>query len=98
MIPMTKSEEVTAALAEGAAVVALESTIVTHGLPWPRNLETARAVEAAVRDAGAVPATIALLDSSRRWPARPTWPSCPGPTWPRAWHWAATARPPWRRP
>ena len=66
MIPMTKSDEVAAALAEGAAVVALESTIVTHGLPWPRNLETARAVEAAVRDAGAVPATIALLDGQVR--------------------------------
>ena len=61
MIPMTKSEEVAAALAKGEAVVALESTIVTHGLPWPRNLEVARAVEAAVRDQGAVPATIAVL-------------------------------------
>ena len=58
---MDQSPEVAAALAEGAAVVALESTIVTHGLPWPRNLEVARAVEAAVRDQGAVPATIALL-------------------------------------
>ena len=61
MTMMDQSPEVAAALAEGAAVVALESTIVTHGLPWPRNLEVARAVEAAVRDQGAVPATIALL-------------------------------------
>ena len=61
MTVMDQSPEVAAALAEGAAVVALESTIVTHGLPWPRNLEVARAVEAAVRDQGAVPATIALL-------------------------------------
>ncbi len=61
MTGMDRSPEVAAALAEGAAVVALESTIVTHGLPWPRNLEVARAVEAAVRDQGAVPATIAVL-------------------------------------
>ena len=61
MTVMDKSLEVAAALAEGAAVVALESTIVTHGLPWPRNLEVARTVEAAVRDQGAVPATIAVL-------------------------------------
>ncbi|MCG8598127.1 MAG: pseudouridine-5'-phosphate glycosidase [Kiloniellales bacterium] len=57
---VTKSPEVAAALAEGRAVVALESTIVTHGLTWPRNLETARKVEAAVRAEGAVPATIAV--------------------------------------
>lgn len=54
--------EVRRALADGRPVVALESTIITHGMPAPRNLETARAVEAAVRDGGAVPATIALLD------------------------------------
>lgn len=60
MTLVTKSPEVAAALAEGRAVVALESTIVTHGLPWPRNLETARKVEAAVRAEGAVPATIAV--------------------------------------
>ena len=44
------------------AVVALESTVIAQGLPWPENLETAQAVMAAVRDAGAVPATIAVLD------------------------------------
>lgn len=55
-------EEVADALAEGRAVVALESTIITHGMPWPRNVETARLVEADIRAGGAVPATIAALD------------------------------------
>lgn len=45
----------------GRAIVALESTVITHGLPYPDNLTTARAVEAAVRQSGAVPATIAIL-------------------------------------
>src|SRR5262245_48689259 len=58
--------EVAAALAEGRPVVALESTLIAHGLPWPLNLETARAAEAAVRQAGAVPATVAV------WHGRPT--------------------------
>ena len=58
--------EVQAALAEGRAVVALESTIITHGMPYPENLETARAVEQVVRDKGAVPATIALVDGRLR--------------------------------
>lgn len=53
--------EVRAALAEGRAVVALESTIVAHGMPYPQNVETARWVEGIVRDADAVPATIAVL-------------------------------------
>jgi pseudouridine-5'-phosphate glycosidase len=52
--------EVAGALDTGRPVVALESTLIAHGLPWPANLETARASEAAVRRAGAVPATIAL--------------------------------------
>jgi pseudouridylate synthase len=52
--------EVATALAAGQPVVALESTIVTHGMPWPVNFETARAVEATVREHGAVPATIAV--------------------------------------
>lgn len=60
------SPDVAAALAERRPVVALESTIVTHGLPFPQNIETARAVEAAVRDGGAVPATIAVLDGAIR--------------------------------
>jgi pseudouridylate synthase len=56
------TEEVREAIADGARVVALESTIIAHGLPRPRNLEVARELEAAVRAAGAVPATIAVLD------------------------------------
>ena len=54
--------EVAAALAAKGPVVALESTIITHGMPYPANLETARAVEQVVRDNGAVPATIAVID------------------------------------
>lgn len=46
----------------GALVVALESTLVAHGLPWPQNLDIARELEAAVRATGAVPATIAIID------------------------------------
>lgn len=56
------AEEVSGALASGMSVVALESTLIAHGLPWPDNLETARQAEAAVREAGAVPATIAVLE------------------------------------
>ncbi|WP_445150412.1 pseudouridine-5'-phosphate glycosidase [Baekduia sp. Peel2402] len=54
--------EVAEALQAGEAVVALESTIVSHGLPRPQNAEIARQIEAAVREGGAVPATIALVD------------------------------------
>ena len=53
--------EVSAALSAGKPVVALESTIISHGMPWPQNVETALRVEAEVREAGAVPATIAIL-------------------------------------
>lgn len=56
------SPEVLQARFEGRPVVALESTIIAHGMPWPQNLETALAVEAAVRAQGAVPASIAILD------------------------------------
>jgi len=56
------SAEVSAAMAAGQPIVALESTIISHGLPRPRNLEVALEVEAIVRAAGAVPATIALID------------------------------------
>jgi len=62
--PIAVTPEVAAALAAGRPVVALESTIITHGMPWPANLETARAVEAAVRAQGAVPATIAVRDGA----------------------------------
>ena len=55
------ADEVAAALAAGRPVVALESTIISHGMPHPQNLATARAVEQVVRDHGAVPATIALV-------------------------------------
>lgn len=55
------SEPVQAALAARRPVVALESTLITHGLAYPRNLETALALEQAVRDGGATPATIAVL-------------------------------------
>jgi pseudouridylate synthase len=57
---LTVTDEVRTALVAGRPVVALESTLIAHGLPWPTNLETARAAEQAVRDAGAVPATIAV--------------------------------------
>jgi pseudouridine-5'-phosphate glycosidase len=52
--------EVASAIAEGRPVVALESTLISHGLPYPQNLEVASASEAAVRAAGAVPATVAI--------------------------------------
>ena len=58
------SDDVAAALEAGAPVVALESTIITHGMPYPANLETARAVEAVIRENGAVPATIAVIDGA----------------------------------
>lgn len=54
--------EVADTVRRGGPVVALESTLIAHGLPWPLNLETARHAEQAVRDEGAVPATIAILD------------------------------------
>src|SRR5438270_5390734 len=57
---------VAAALDAGRPVVALESTLISHGLPWPLNLETARAAEAAVREEGATPATVGV------WKGRPT--------------------------
>jgi len=59
---VTLSEPVKQALENNQAVVALESTIITHGMPYPQNLQTAQAVESAVSDAGATPATIAVID------------------------------------
>jgi pseudouridine-5'-phosphate glycosidase len=59
-LKLERSPIVAAALREGRAVVALESTLIAHGLPWPINLETAQAAEAAVRAEMAVPATIAV--------------------------------------
>src|SRR5215210_9577625 len=58
---LTLSEEVEAAVREGRAVVALESTVISHGLPRPQNLETAHRLEQVVREGGAVPATVAVL-------------------------------------
>ncbi|HLM54529.1 MAG TPA: pseudouridine-5'-phosphate glycosidase [Pyrinomonadaceae bacterium] len=59
-------DEVRAALDGGRAVVALESTVISHGLPRPLNLETARALESAVRERGAVPATVAVIKGRLR--------------------------------
>jgi pseudouridine-5'-phosphate glycosidase len=64
MIPLAFSTEVQDAREAGAAIVALESTIITHGMPYPQNIEVARAVEADIRGSGAVPATIAVLDGT----------------------------------
>ncbi|MCR5761215.1 MAG: pseudouridine-5'-phosphate glycosidase [Sphaerochaetaceae bacterium] len=55
------SEEVRLALEQGRPVVALESTIISHGMPYPKNVETALSVEQTIRDNGAVPATIAII-------------------------------------
>ncbi|OBY27366.1 pseudouridine-5'-phosphate glycosidase [Leisingera sp. JC1] len=62
MIDIQYSSEVLAAKADGQAIVALESTIITHGMPYPQNVEVAAQVEQDIRDAGAVPATMAVID------------------------------------
>jgi pseudouridine-5'-phosphate glycosidase len=64
--PLAISAEVAGALSAGKPVVALESTIVSHGMPWPDNLDTAVAVEAVVREGGAIPAAIAVVDGRLR--------------------------------
>ncbi|WP_145106148.1 pseudouridine-5'-phosphate glycosidase [Cereibacter sediminicola] len=64
--PLALHPEVAEALDAGQPVVALESTIITHGMPYPQNVETAREVEAEVRAAGAVPATIAVMEGRIR--------------------------------
>ncbi|OAN73928.1 pseudouridine-5-phosphate glycosidase [Jannaschia sp. EhC01] len=61
-LPLTFSPEVIKARANGTPIVALESTIITHGMPYPQNFDTARTVEQDVRDASAVPATIAVME------------------------------------
>jgi pseudouridylate synthase len=61
-MPVRVSQEIKRALESGEPVVALESALITHGLPHPDNLEAARACENAVRDKGAVPATVAVLE------------------------------------
>src|SRR3977135_3874202 len=60
------SPEVAAARAAGRPVVALESTIISHGMPYPQNVQTAREVAQVIRDAGAVPATIAVIGGKIR--------------------------------
>ncbi|NBD28929.1 MAG: pseudouridine-5-phosphate glycosidase [Alphaproteobacteria bacterium] len=64
MIDLQFSPEVAEARAAGRPLVALESTIITHGMPFPQNVETARRVEQDIREAGAVPATIAVLEGA----------------------------------
>ncbi len=59
---LSVTPEIASALEQGRAVVALESTIITHGMPYPQNLAMARDVEAVVRNNGAIPATIAIMD------------------------------------
>lgn len=59
---LSYSQEVQEAMAAGKPVVALESTIISHGMPYPQNVQTAREVEQIIRDNGAVPATIAIID------------------------------------
>ncbi|HTJ71383.1 MAG TPA: pseudouridine-5'-phosphate glycosidase [Actinospica sp.] len=63
---LTLTDEVRTALAEGRPVVALESTIISHGMPYPQNVAMATEVEQIIRDGGAVPATIAVLDGRPR--------------------------------
>jgi pseudouridylate synthase len=63
-LPLTYSAEVAKARTSGAPIVALESTIITHGMPYPQNLEVARQVEDDIRAAGAVPATIAVIEGT----------------------------------
>lgn len=65
-LPLTIHPEIAEALASGQPVVALESTIITHGMPYPQNVETARLVEADIRAAGALPATIAVMEGRIR--------------------------------
>ncbi len=63
-LPMVYASEVAAAQASDTPIVALESTIITHGMPYPQNLETARMIEGEIRKSGAVPATIAVMDGA----------------------------------
>ncbi len=64
MPPLSFSPEIEAARRDRLPIVALESTIITHGMPWPQNYDMARQVEADIRAAGAVPATIAVMGGS----------------------------------
>ncbi|MDQ0453832.1 pseudouridine-5'-phosphate glycosidase [Rhizobium paknamense] len=62
LLPIVYSREVAAAKSRNAPIVALESTIITHGMPYPKNVEMAKSVEAIIRENGAVPATIAIIE------------------------------------
>ncbi len=64
MIPLHYAPDVQAAKDAGTAIVALESTIITHGMPYPQNVQTARLVEDDIRAGGATPATIALINGA----------------------------------
>jgi pseudouridylate synthase len=64
LLPIAYSKEVAAAKHRGAPIVALESTIITHGMPYPGNIEMARSVESIIREEGAVPATIAVINGT----------------------------------
>lgn len=66
MIKPILSDDISTALVVGRPIVALESTVISHGLPYPQNLETAKKLEQIVRDNGAVPATIAVLNGEFR--------------------------------
>jgi len=66
VIKPTLSDDISTALVVGRPIVALESTVIAHGLPHPQNLETARGMERTVRENGAVPATIAILNGELR--------------------------------
>ena len=65
-LPIKYSGNLQQEINSGKPVVALESTIITHGMPWPQNYETAKAVEDVIRSGGAQPATIAVLDGVLR--------------------------------
>ncbi|MCM2453094.1 pseudouridine-5'-phosphate glycosidase [Agrobacterium vitis] len=62
LLPIVYSRQVAAAKTRNAPIVALESTIITHGMPYPKNVEMAQSVEAIIRDGGAVPAPIAVIE------------------------------------
>ena len=61
MIKIEYSSDVEQAIKNNEPIVALESTIITHGMPWPENLKTAKSVESIIREYGATPATIAVI-------------------------------------
>jgi pseudouridine-5'-phosphate glycosidase len=65
-LPIQYTDEIKKALGKGKPVVALESTIISHGMPYPQNIENALALEEAIREEGAIPATIALLEGKIR--------------------------------